>query len=407
MALRSTPGPQEVLERRTSSLNDIFSLQTIVIIAAVSSVSVCLIVLITLLCYRVYSQKQRIHYDTTPQDDLDLDIEGLPSNEMYHRGNNHVSLLSPKLEKMEYPRNDIVYIRDIGQGAFGRVFQAKAPGLTKGLDWTLVAVKMLKEDCTEEMMRDFEREASLMVEFNHPNIVKMLGVCAMGKPMCLLFEYMNKGDLNEFLRNCSPEHFLAQRRRVEVLNSDDLPKLDHIDQLHIARQVSAGMVYISDKGYVHRDLATRNCLVGENLTVKISDFGLTRNIHGDYYKGSEYEAIPIRWMPIEAILFNKFTAESDVWSFGVILWEICSFALQPYYGMTHEEVVKYIKEGKVLTSPENTPADIYNLMTLCWSKNPSKRPSFHTLHKSLSNLQEDMIKLKKRQDNDRERAHHA
>lgn len=108
--------------------------------------------------------------------------------------------MNPKLEQLEYPRNDIIYIGDLGQGAFGRVFQAKAPGLVPGEDFTIVAVKMLKEEATDDLQDDFEKEACLLAEFDHPNIVKLLGVCAMGRPMCLLFEYMGRGDLNEFLR---------------------------------------------------------------------------------------------------------------------------------------------------------------------------------------------------------------
>ena len=340
-------------------------------------------------------------YDATPQDDLEIDLDKLPSNVFYHKGLSK-AFLSAKLEKLEYPRNDVVYIRDIGQGAFGRVFQARAPRLARGEDWTLVAVKMLKEEATEEMQRDFEREASLMVEFNHPNIVKLLGVCAVGKPMCLLFEYMSKGDLNEFLRNCCPEHFILRRRSGEF-HCDDAPKLDHTEQLLIARQVAEGMVYLSERGFVHRDLATRNCLVGGGLTVKISDFGLTRNIHNaDYYKGSEHDAIPVRWMPIETILYNRFTSESDVWSFGVVLWEIYSFALQPYYGMTHEEVVRFLQEGKILSCPDNTPENVYELMVRCWEKCPRHRPPFSNIAKTIRLLQED-VSIK----GVRKRDHHA
>lgn len=393
---QGSPPDYDVMEGEIRSLKELFSLETIVIIASVSSLSLCLLGLIAVLCYRMHRQTTRSQYDVTPQDDLDIDLDKLPSNVYYHKGLSK-AFLSPKLEKCEYPRNDIVYIQDIGRGAFGRVFQARVPRIVKGEEWTLVAVKMLKDDATEEMQRDFEREASLMVEFEHPNIVKLLGVCAVGKPMCLLFEYMSKGDLNEFLRNCSPEHFIVRRRSLELF--DDQPKLDHSEQLLIARQVAAGMVYLSERGYVHRDLATRNCLVGSGLTVKISDFGLTRNIHNaDYYKGSEHDAIPVRWMPIETILYNRFTTESDVWSFGIVLWEIFSFALQPYYGMTHEEVVRYLQEGKILRCPENTPEDVYNLMVICWRKNPRQRPSFTTIYRTICVLQEDLNKANKKRD---------
>ncbi|KAL1130277.1 hypothetical protein AAG570_013215 [Ranatra chinensis] len=222
--------------------------------------------------------------------------------------------------------------------------RAKAPGLQKGEEFTLVAVKMLKDEASEDLQLDFEREACLLAEFDHPNIVKLLGVCAVGKPMCLLFEYMGRGDLNEFLRSCSPSNYIV--RSVEGGDVFKDIQLTTSDLLRIAQQIACGMVYLSDRKFVHRDLATRNCLIDDNMVVKIADFGLSQKMYlQDYYKGDEHDAIPVRWMPLESILYNKYTIESDVWAFGVCLWEIFSFALQPYYGMTHEEVVKYIKEA--------------------------------------------------------------
>lgn len=275
-----------------------------------------------------------------------------------------------------------------------RLCLPQVPNLKRDEDLTLIAVKMLKEDASDDLAADFEREACLMSEFDHENIVKLLGVCAVGKPMCLLFEFMSKGDLNEFLRLYSADHYLLHPHNSDIW-TQEVSNLDLSDQLQLARQVCAGMVYLSERGYVHRDLATRNCLVGDGLTVKISDFGLARSVHSvDYYKGSEHDAIPIRWMPLEAILYNKFTVESDVWSFGVVLWEIFSFALQPYYGMTHEEVVKYVKEGKVLEMPSNTPVPVYELMKHCWQRKPNSRPSFHSLYKSLGALYNDALKHK-------------
>ena len=397
-------GDDDRLEEEIDALQRLFSMETIIIIVAVSLVSIFLIILIAVLCCRMHQQNKRRHYSSPPQDDIDIDIdvEKLPANSCYHAGG-PVSLLSPKLEKLEYPRNDIVYMRDIGQGAFGRVFQARAPHLVKGDEYTLVAVKMLKEDANEEMQQDFEQEAALMLEFNHINIVRLLGVCAMAKPMCLLFEFMSKGDLNEFLRMCSPEHYVLHHSSESLASVDDPPKLDLVEQLHIARQVAAGMVYISDKGLVHRDLATRNCLVGEALIVKIADFGLTRSVRGDYYQGSENDAIPIRWMPLEAILYNRFTWQSDVWSFGVLLWEIFSFALQPYYGMTHEEVVKFVKEGHTLSKPDNMPREMQQLMGQCWASKPSDRPNFSHIHKAISRFKDATVKRLKKEKKEREK----
>lgn len=295
------------------------------------------------------------------------------------------SVFNHKLEKLEYPRNNIIYVKDLGQGAFGRVFQGKAPKLISYDEFTMIAVKMLKEDASQELQVDFEREACLLAEFNHPNIVKLLGVCAIGKPMCLLFEYMSRGDLNGFLRSCSP--YVPQSNINQQLNCE---QLSHQHLLNFAHQIAAGMLYLSEQKFVHRDLATRNCLIDDNMIVKIADFGLSHKIYQqNYYKGDERDAIPIRWLPLESILYNKYTIESDVWAFGVCLWEIFSFALQPYYGMTHEEVVKYIKDGNTLSCPENTPLVVYNLMRRCWNRKPSDRPSFQCIFQAIEQIKFD------------------
>lgn len=334
------------------------------------------------------SPGERVPHLSNPEDtDVEIDLDKLPSNVSYHRTQ---AKLHPKLESLEYPRNDIIYIRDIGQGAFGRVFQAKAPGLVKGEDFTMIAVKMLKDEASDDLQSDFEREACLMAEFDHPNIVKLLGVCAIGKPMCLLFEFMGKGDLNELLRSCSPTNYIVPTGNGNLFSD---VRLTHVELTDIAKQVAAGMVYLSERKFVHRDLATRNCLVADDMTVKISDFGLSQKIYAaNYYKGNEHDAIPIRWMPLESICYNKFTVESDVWAFGVVLWEIFSFALQPYYGMTHEEVVKYVQEGNILKRPDDCPSEIYKLMVDCWNKKPSLRPCFKTIHTRLCQIHNTLSK---------------
>lgn len=219
--------------------------------------------------------------------DVNIDLDKLPNNEAYHKTS---AQLNPKLEKLEFPRNNIIYVRDLGQGAFGRVFQARAPGLVTGEEFTNVAVKMLKEEASDDLLRDFEREACLLAEFDHPNIVKLLGVCALGRPMCLLFEYMGRGDLNEFLRSCSPGNYIirpALSSTDESGGTTEPSRLTHMDLINIALQVASGMVYLSDRKFVHRDLATRNCLINDQMIVKIADFGLSQKIYlQDYYKGS-------------------------------------------------------------------------------------------------------------------------
>ncbi|XP_029470685.1 muscle, skeletal receptor tyrosine-protein kinase isoform X2 [Rhinatrema bivittatum] len=369
---------------------------TVVISIVSSFAGVAFLIVMALVCCRRQKQWKNINREaeipTLTALPSELLLDRLHPNPMYQR----VPLLNTKLLCLEYPRNNIEYVRDIGEGAFGRVFQARAPGLLPYEPFTMVAVKMLKEEASADMQADFQREAALMAEFDHPNIVKLLGVCAVGKPMCLLFEYMAHGDLNEYLRHRSPHALcslshssLATRVRL----SDPSPSpLSCTDQLCIAKQVAAGMAYLSERKFVHRDLATRNCLVGENMVVKIADFGLSRNIYSaDYYKANENDAIPIRWMPPESIFYNRYTSESDVWAYGVVLWEIFSYGMQPYYGMAHEEVIYYVRDGNILSCPENCPLELYNLMRLCWSKIPSDRPSFACIHRIQERMYERAV----------------
>ncbi|XP_063278291.1 muscle, skeletal receptor tyrosine-protein kinase isoform X2 [Prinia subflava] len=367
-----------------------------VIISIISSFALVVIFgIITLVCCRRRKQwknkKRESETPTLTTLPSELLLDRLHPNPMYQR---MPLLLNPKLLSLEYPRNNIEYVRDIGEGAFGRVFQARAPGLLPYEPFTMVAVKMLKEEASADMQADFQREAALMAEFDNPNIVKLLGVCAVGKPMCLLFEYMAYGDLNEYLRDRSPRNLcsLAQDGLDTRLGLPNPLALGCTSQLCIAKQVAAGMAYLSERKFVHRDLATRNCLVGENMVVKIADFGLSRNMYSaDYYKANENDAIPIRWMPPESIFYNRYTTESDVWAYGVVLWEIFSYGMQPYYGMAHEEVIYYVRDGNVLSCPDNCPLELYNLMRLCWSKLPADRPGFASIHRILERMYERAV----------------
>ncbi|CAL4066521.1 unnamed protein product, partial [Meganyctiphanes norvegica] len=325
--------------------------------------------------------KQRNGYTSAASMEPYIDLSKLPDNSSYHHTGTR---LNPKLEKLQYDRNRIIFIRDLGQGAFGKVFHGKAPSLVPGEDLTLVAVKVLKEDASEDLLGDFEREASTLAEFDHPNIVRLLGVCAIGRPMCLIFEFMECGDLNEFLRSCSPTNYIVRSTKSDSFSDS---KLSYEDMLQIGTQISAGMVYLSDRKFVHRDLATRNCLIGKDMKVKIADFGLSQKIYLlDYYQGDDSDAIPIRWMPLESILYNTYTIESDVWAFGVCLWEIFSFALQPYYGKSHMEVVTFLKDGGLLSCPEHCTQEVYGLMKWCWQSRIHDRPPFTVLNQLLSDL---------------------
>ena len=230
------------------------------------------------------------------------------------------SLLPRKAQRaIEYSLSSIRFIEELGEGAFGKVYRGELV-MPQGAVLP-IAIKTLKEDATNKTKGDFQREADLMADLQHPNIVCLLGVCFREEPMSMLFEFMSEGDLHEFLLKHSPRTDMPPPPNALVRKV-----LDIQDFLHISTQIAAGMEYLSNHHYVHRDLAARNCLVGDHLTVKISDFGLSRDIYAaDYYRVQSKSLLPVRWMPPESILYGKFTSESDVWSFGVVLWEVINF----------------------------------------------------------------------------------
>ena len=366
------------------------SISVALLVVLLAIIAVIVIITFRVICHRqhLYSQTILNSISGLPND---LDLSKLPCNTTYHCTSVQIN---PKLEALEYPRNKIIFIRDIGCGAFGRVFMAKVPGLVPSEEYTMAAVKVLREEATDDMLNDFEREATLMAEFDHSNVVKLLGVCALGKPMCLLVEYMGLGDLNSFLRSLGPANYVVRLPHSEDTFMDHPKKLTEADLVNLARQIASGMAYLSSRNFVHRDLASRNCLVNSRLVVKISDFGMSQRVtsNSNYYRADiEKDALPIRWMPLEAILFGRFTTSSDVWAFGVLLWEIFSYALQPYYGLSHEQVINYLKDGNVLTAPESCSPSIYALMKTCWQTDPTARPSFSALEFSLEDLYQTLV----------------
>ncbi|XP_058254022.1 NT-3 growth factor receptor isoform X1 [Hemibagrus wyckioides] len=276
-------------------------------------------------------------------------------------------------------RRDIVLKRELGEGAFGKVFLAECYNLSPTKDKMLVAVKTLK-DPTLAARKDFQREAELLTNLQHEHIVKFYGVCVDGDPLIMVFEYMKHGDLNKFLRAHGPDAMILVDGQPLQTNGE----LGLSQMLHIATQIAAGMVYLASQHFVHRDLATRNCLVGNGLLVKIGDFGMSRDIYStDYYRVGGHTMLPIRWMPPESIMYRKFTTESDVWSFGVILWEIFTYGKQPWFQLANNEVIECITQGRVLERPRVCPKEVYDVMLGCWQREPQQRLNIKEIQKIL------------------------
>ncbi|XP_053219644.1 ephrin type-A receptor 5 isoform X5 [Podarcis raffonei] len=265
--------------------------------------------------------------------------------------------------------------RVIGAGEFGEVCSGrlKPPGKRE----LPVAIKTLKVGYTEKQRRDFLGEASIMGQFDHPNIIHLEGVVTKSKPVMIVTEYMENGSLDTFLKKNDGQFTVIQL-------------------VGLLRGIASGMKYLSDMGYVHRDLAARNILINSNLVCKVSDFGLSRILEDDpeavyTTRGGK---IPIRWTAPEAIAFRKFTSASDVWSYGIVMWEVVSYGERPYWEMTNQDVIKAVEEGYRLPSPMDCPAALYQLMLDCWQKERNSRPKFDEIVCMLDKLIRNPSSLK-------------
>ncbi|XP_076145526.1 ephrin type-B receptor 4b-like [Alosa pseudoharengus] len=265
----------------------------------------------------------------------------------------------------------------IGAGEFGEVCRGrlKIPGKKENY----VAIKTLKGGYTDKQRRDFLSEASIMGQFQHPNIIHLEGVITASCPVMILTEYMENGALDSFLR----------------LNDGQFTPIQLVGML---RGIASGMKYLSEMSYVHRDLAARNILVNSNLVCKVSDFGLSRflqeNSSDPTYTSSLGGKIPIRWTAPEAIAFRKFTSASDVWSYGIVMWEVMSFGERPYWDMSNQDVINAIEQDYRLPPPPECPWALHQLMLDCWQRERCSRPRFADLVSALDKLIRNPASLK-------------
>ncbi|KAG7198161.1 hypothetical protein KM043_005580 [Ampulex compressa] len=270
-------------------------------------------------------------------------------------------------DEWEMPRENIVIGNSLGNGSFGMVYEGIVMDVGKGKPKVRCAVKTVNSTATDRERVEFLNEASVMKAFNTHHVVRLLGVVSKVQPTLVVMELMVNGDLKRYLRSHRPD-------TCEDFTKEP-PTLKRI--LQMAIEIADGMAYLAAKKFVHRDLAARNCMVAEDLTVKIGDFGMTRDIYEtDYYRKGTKGLLPVRWMAPESLKDGVFTSFSDVWSYGVVLWEMVTLASQPYQGLSNEQILRYVIEGGVMERPENCPDSLYNLMRRTWSYKATKRPTF-------------------------------
>ncbi|KAL4647686.1 tyrosine-protein kinase receptor UFO [Arapaima gigas] len=300
---------------------------------------------------------------------------------------NHLGIsdeLKQKLQDVMVDRHKLTLGKILGEGEFGSVMEGL---LTQEETVLRVAVKTMKiAICTRTEMEDFLREAACMKEFDHPNIMRLLGVCLQlvegeGYPSpVVILPYMKHGDLHSYLlysRLGDCPVFLSSQMLIKFM-----------------ADIARGMEYLSSKNFIHRDLAARNCMLNENMSVCVADFGLSKKIYnGDYYRQGRISKMPVKWIAIESLADRVYTSKSDVWSFGVTMWEIATRGQTPYPGVENSEIYDYLRQGNRLKQPPDCLDSIYALMSSCWLLNPKDRPGFKFVCSELKKTLEELPDL--------------
>nr|CAI5831270.1 unnamed protein product [Callosobruchus analis] len=300
-----------------------------------------------------------------------------------------LSALRRRLEQTtiaEFPRHRLRMLSKLSEGAFGTVYIAEADGINEystslTLGTRLVAIKFLGENTSEKEKKDFYRDVRILAALDDPNIARVLGICSQDEPLCVVMEYLDHGDLCQFLK----VHVMADSASnvpfgVKSLSFDCL--------MYMGVQIASGMRYLESLNFVHRDLATRNCLIGKGYQIKICDFGTYNELYvNDYYKVDGNTPLPIRWMAWESVYQGRYTTKSDVWSFAVTLWEILTLCRrQPFEQLTDPEVMEnlarlHCDDGQFKCLPRLTShKDIHDIMLECWRRRDVDRPSFTEIH---------------------------
>jgi len=293
--------------------------------------------------------------------------------------------LHPSTRSWEINREQVKVLKVIGKGAFSQVAKATALNINGDEEYSTVAVKMLKANAPDSDRKDLLSELEVMKKLKpHPHVIKLVGCVTESDPLLILIEYVPYGDLLGYLRKS------RGLNDTYFKNPDVTPQTNlTADQLmRIAWQVADGMFYLSSKKIIHRDLAARNVLVGEGEKCKVTDFGMARNVQqDDIYTKQSRGRLPVKWTAYEALLYGTYTTQSDVWSYGVLLYEILTVGGSPYPGIHARQIARKIQEGFRMPKPKHVDTRLYKIMLKCWEENPTDRPTFANLKDTMKEME--------------------
>ena len=301
-----------------------------------------------------------------------IDISGrhsIPSSNGSQAKSVELSSISEKAAVFikEVSLDNINMLQELGLGAYGKVYHGQVVGLYGNNTASAVFINCLEEKATADQVAEFRDEASSLSEIRHQHILSLLGVSTKGLTQCLLYEFLQLGDLRQFL--------LSQQSHGTMLSSKEL--------MYILTQVASALEYLATQHYIHKDVAAHNVIVSHNLNVKLSNLKITQGVHSANYCTIHNKLLPIRWLPPESITYNRFTLDTDIFSYGVLLWEAFSSAQLPYAGFSNQEVIEMVRSRQLLACPNACPPRIYSLMMECWHETPDKRPTAKEVHQKM------------------------
>ncbi|CAH3192608.1 unnamed protein product, partial [Porites evermanni] len=394
---------------------DVFSKEATVALSVVGAILfLCIVLGFAFFCFIRHQRKQIVEYRN----------QLFPIYTGKHQIDPNITLLEqcndlPYDPDFEFPEDKLILGELLGSGAFGQVIKAEAIGISnfsprdksqkKSQRWpnmfrqhrtghayhdprgsaytkTTVAVKTVKGGATKEEVRDLASELKILIYVGeHKNIVNLLGACIKRDRILVILEYAPHGSLQKFLQGKRDVYEATWTTTA----SDPEIGLNISNLVNYSYQISRGMEYLASKKCVHRDLAARNVLVGEDYVMKIADFGLARNIYkSDLYVKTSSGVLPMKWMAIESLVSREYSEKSDVWSFGICLWEIFTLGGTPYPAIPVEELLDFLNDGKRMENPRDCPSEIYKIMQDCWQEGPDKRPKFDQISQSIGTILE-------------------